>query len=128
MGQRAQTSSRLTVVSGGVGQPSGVALECRDPAALAEFLQPADGVARGPRARRLVSVGESRERRFHLSFQRSPGHQPPTWPDPASSMQLHLHFRVHALDAAERAVLALGGTMFDDGPGDRSRRLRRSGR
>jgi hypothetical protein len=37
LGQRAQTSSRLTVVSGGVGQLSGVALECRDPAALAEF-------------------------------------------------------------------------------------------
>jgi hypothetical protein len=37
MGQHAKTSSRLTVVSGGVGQLSGVALECRDPAALAEF-------------------------------------------------------------------------------------------
>jgi predicted enzyme related to lactoylglutathione lyase len=36
-------------------------------------------------------------------------------------MQLHLHFRVDDLDAAERAVLALGGTMFDDQPGDRSR-------
>jgi hypothetical protein len=30
-------ASRLTVVSGGVGQLSGVALECRDPAALADF-------------------------------------------------------------------------------------------
>jgi Glyoxalase-like domain len=37
-------------------------------------------------------------------------------------MQLHLHVRVSDLDAAERAVLALGGTNFDDQPGpDRSR-------
>ena len=56
-----------------------------------------------------------------IDFQTDPAHVPPTWPDPASSMQLHLHFRVHDLDAAERAVLALGGTMFDDQPGDRSR-------
>jgi Glyoxalase-like domain len=37
-------------------------------------------------------------------------------------MQLHLHFRVDDLDAAERAVLAMGGTKFDHQPGlDRSR-------
>jgi hypothetical protein len=28
-----------------------------------------------------------------------------------------LHVRVNDLDAAERAVLALGGTKFDDQPG-----------
>jgi hypothetical protein len=26
-------------------------------------------------------VGESEKAGFHLSFQRAPGHQPPTWPD-----------------------------------------------
>jgi hypothetical protein len=37
-------------------------------------------------------------------------------------MQLHLHFQVNDLDAAERTVLDLGGTKFDDQPGpDRSR-------
>ena len=85
------------------------------------LLQPADGVACGPLARRLVLGGESENAGFHLSFQRAPGHQPPTWPDPASSMQIHLHLRVNDLDAAERAVLALGGTKFDNQPGDRSR-------
>lgn len=50
-----------------VGVLSGAALECRDPAALAAF---------------------------HLSFQLAPGHVPPQWPDPASSMQAHLHLRV----------------------------------
>ena len=69
------------------------------------------------------SLGENEKAGFHLSFQRAPGHdsQPPTWPDPASSMQIHLHFRVNDLDTAERIVLALGGTKLDDQPGaDRS--------
>jgi len=108
-------------VSGGVGQLSGVALECRDPAALADFYSRLTGWPVVHANADWYSVGESENAGFHLSFQRSPGHQPPTWPDPASSMQLHLHFRVDDLDAAERAVLALGGTMLDDQPGDRSR-------
>jgi hypothetical protein len=29
-------------------------------------------------------------------------------------MQFHLHFRVEDFDAAERAVLSLGGTKLDD--------------
>jgi catechol 2,3-dioxygenase-like lactoylglutathione lyase family enzyme len=108
-------------VSGGVGQLSGVALECRDPAALADFYSRLTEWPVVHANADWYSVGESENAGFHLSFQRSPGHQPPTWPDPASSMQLHLHFRVDDLDAAERAVLALGETMFDDQPGDRSR-------
>ena len=95
-------------MSGGVGQLSGVALECRNPAALADFYSRLTGWPVVHAHADWYSVGESENAGFHLSFQRSPGHQPPTWPDPASSMQLHLHFRVHDLDAAERAVLALG--------------------
>jgi catechol 2,3-dioxygenase-like lactoylglutathione lyase family enzyme len=111
----------LTVVSG-VGQLSGVALECRDPAALAEFYSGLTGWPVVHAHADWYSVGENEKAGFHLSFQRAPGHQPPTWPDPASSMQIHLHFRVHDLDAAERNVLALGGTKLDDQPGaDRSR-------
>ena len=101
-------------MSGGVGQLSGVALECRDPAALADFYSRLTGWPVVHAHADWYSVGESENAGFHLSFQRSPGHQPPTWPDPASSMQLHLHFRVDDLEAAERAVLALGGTMFDE--------------
>jgi len=102
---------------GGVGRLSGVALECRDPAALAEFYSRVTGWPVVYAQADWYSVGESEEADFHLSFQRAPGHQPPTWPDPASSMQLHLHFRVDDLDAAEQAVLALGGTKVDDRPG-----------
>jgi hypothetical protein len=38
-------------------------------------------------------------------------------------MQLHLHFRVEDLDAAERAVLALGGTKLGDQSGPESSRV-----
>jgi catechol 2,3-dioxygenase-like lactoylglutathione lyase family enzyme len=110
-------------VSGGVGQLSGVALECRDPAALADFYSRLTGWPVVYAYADWCSVGESETADFHLSFQRAPGHRPPTWPDPASSMQLHLHLRVDDLDAAERAVLALGGTKFDDQPGPDSSRV-----
>jgi hypothetical protein len=60
--------------------------------------------------------GRSRDADLHLSFQRAAGYQPPTWPDPASSMQLHLHFRVDDLDAAEKEVLDLGATKLDHKP------------
>jgi hypothetical protein len=63
-----------------------------------------------------VSIAEHAAASWHLSFQLSPGHQPPTWPDPHSSMQFHLHIRVPDLDLAEAAVLALGATRFAHQP------------
>jgi predicted enzyme related to lactoylglutathione lyase len=107
----------------GVGRLSGVALECRDPAALAEFYSRLTGWPVFYAHADWFSVGESEKASFHLSFQRAPGHQPPTWPDPASSMQLHLHLRVDDLDAAEREVLAMGGTKFEYQPGPDSSRV-----
>jgi len=95
---------------------SGIALECPDPAALADFYSRLTGwpvVFADPD---WYSLGERKDADLHLSFQRSPGYQRPSWPDPASSMQLHLHFRVDDLDAAESLVLALGGTKFDRQP------------
>jgi predicted enzyme related to lactoylglutathione lyase len=101
---------------------SGIALECRDPAVLADFYSRLTGWTVVHADPDWYSVGENEKAEFHLSFQRSPAHQPPTWPDPASSMQLHLHFRVKDLDAAERAVMAWGGTKSDHQPGpDRAR-------
>jgi catechol 2,3-dioxygenase-like lactoylglutathione lyase family enzyme len=105
-----------------VGRLSGVALECPDPAALAGFYGALTGwpvVFAGPD---WCSIGAGPTAGFHLSFQRSPGHRPPTWPDPASSMQSHLHLRVDDLDAAERLVLSLGGSKMDTQPSpDRAR-------
>jgi catechol 2,3-dioxygenase-like lactoylglutathione lyase family enzyme len=100
----------------GFARLSGVALECSDPAALADFYSRITGwpiVFANPD---WYSVGEGENTNLHLSFQLAPGHQPPTWPDPASSMQFHLHFRVEDLDAAEQTVLGLGATKFDHQP------------
>ena len=78
----------------------------REPAALAEFYSGLTGWLVVHASADWFSLGENEKAGFDLSFQRAPGHQPPTWPDPASSMQIHLHFRVDDLDAAERTVLA----------------------
>jgi catechol 2,3-dioxygenase-like lactoylglutathione lyase family enzyme len=96
-----------------LGSLSGVALECRDPAALADFYSRITGWPIVYADPDWYSVGESGDVGPHLSFQRAPDYQPPSWPDPASSMQLHLHFRVDDLDAAENAVLHLGATKLD---------------
>jgi catechol 2,3-dioxygenase-like lactoylglutathione lyase family enzyme len=99
-----------------VGHLSGVALECPDPEALAHFYSELTGwpiVFSDPD---WYSIGQNAEASFHLSFQRAPGHRRPTWPDPASSMQFHLHIRVEDLDVAQRVALALGATRFDHQP------------
>lgn len=107
----------------GLARLSGVALECPDPARLAEFYTRVTGWPIVFASPDWHSIGESREASLHLSFQRSPGHQPPTWPDPASSMQVHLHLRVDDLDAAEQVVLALGATKFAHQPSPQRSRV-----
>jgi catechol 2,3-dioxygenase-like lactoylglutathione lyase family enzyme len=99
-----------------IGRLSGIALECRDPQALAAFYSHLTGwpvVFSDPD---WYSIGLDGDASFHLSFQRAPGHQKPIWPDPDSSMQFHVHVRVDDLDAAEQVVLALGATKFDHQP------------
>ena len=101
------------------GSLSGIALECPDPAALAGFYSRLTGWPVVYESPDWCSIGESRDAPLHLSFQRAPGHRPPVWPDPASSMQFHLHFRVDDLDDGEALVLAMGGTKLDEQPGNR---------
>jgi catechol 2,3-dioxygenase-like lactoylglutathione lyase family enzyme len=92
-----------------IGMLSGIALECRDPKEMARFYGTITGWPVVFSSDDWVSIGGERST-WHLSFQRSPGHEPPKWPDETSSMQFHLHFRVADLQAAEEAVAALGGT------------------
>jgi hypothetical protein len=99
-----------------VGRLSGVALECREPAALAAFYSRLTGWPIVYQGVDWYSVGADADTDFHLSFQLAPGHEPPTWPDPLSSMQCHLHLRVDDMDAAEETVLALGATKFSHQP------------
>lgn len=95
-----------------IGSLSGIALECREPRALAAFYGAVTGWPVAFDSGDWVSIGPENAV-WHLSFQRAPGHQPPAWPDEASSMQFHLHFRVADADLAEEAVLALGAAKLD---------------
>ncbi len=104
-----------------IGELSGFALECPDPAGLAAFYSEVTGWPVVYRSKDWCSVGASED--FHLSFQRSVDYVPPTWPDPHSSMQFHLHIRVDDLDVAEASVIALGATAFPDQPRRESARV-----
>jgi hypothetical protein len=91
-----------------------VALECPDAHALAVFYATITG------GRVTYTDGEWATVRCpggRLDFQTAPGYVAPTWPDPASSMQMHLDFDVDDLDAAEARVLAAGATKSPTQPG-----------
>jgi catechol-2,3-dioxygenase len=86
---------------------SAVTLDCPDAGRLAEFYAKVIGgkvtvidgqwaTVQGPNGR--------------IDFQTVPGYTPPTWPEPTSSIQMHLDFLVTDRDAAEAQVLAAGAT------------------
>jgi catechol 2,3-dioxygenase-like lactoylglutathione lyase family enzyme len=93
---------------------SSVALDCPDATKLAEFYAQITGgrvtyaegdwaTVKGPNGR--------------LDFQTAPDFVAPTWPDPTSSMKMHLDFDVEDMDAAEARVVAAGATKFEFQPG-----------
>ncbi len=51
-----------------------------------------------------------------IDFQTVPGYAPPVWPDPSSSIQMHLDFYVEDLVATEARVLAAGASKFEFQP------------
>ena len=94
---------------------SSVALECPNAGELAAFYADITGgevtfvdeswaTVKGPGGR--------------IDFQTASGYRPPTWPDAASSMQLHLDFYVDDLQAAGARVLAAGARKHDYQPGE----------
>lgn len=91
-----------------IGTLDNVVLEARDPRALARFYSELLGMPVTREDGDWVDLGEPPGMR--LSFQLAPDHQPPRWPDPASSMQYHLDIGVDDIEAAEAEVLALGAT------------------
>jgi catechol 2,3-dioxygenase-like lactoylglutathione lyase family enzyme len=101
-----------------IGQLRSTVLDCPEPAELAAFYAELLGASVVQRDDDWVSIEDGQGRR--VSFQRSPGHRPPRFPDPTGSQQLHLDVLVDDPDQAERAALALGATRLD-GQGERFR-------
>jgi catechol 2,3-dioxygenase-like lactoylglutathione lyase family enzyme len=94
---------------------SSVTLDCPDAGKLAAFYAEITGgeVAFLNEAWATVDGPGGR-----IDFQTAPGFVPPTWPDPTSSMQMHLDFYVDDLETAGARVLAAGATKFDFQPNE----------
>lgn len=95
-----------------IGTLRSVVLDCRDPAALAEFWQGVLGGTVTAEDEDFIVLTDPAGRR--VACQLSPGHRPPTFPDPEGSQQIHLDVLVDDVDAAEAQVLALGATRVAD--------------
>jgi catechol 2,3-dioxygenase-like lactoylglutathione lyase family enzyme len=90
-----------------IGRMHHVVLDCADPAGLAGFYSALLGLPVTYDDGDWVVVAVS-DKSSGLAFQRAPGHQPPTWPDPAVPQQVHLDVMVEDPAAAGRQVIALG--------------------
>ena len=84
---------------------SSVALDCPDAGTLAAFYADitAGRVTFADEAWATVDGPGGR-----IDFQTVPGYEPPTWPDPTSSIQAHLDFFVTDLEATAARVIAAG--------------------
>lgn len=114
-----------------IGKLHTVVVDCPDPAALARFYAELLGLVPeqtrwGPLPPGYADVWEAiagsewvalvdDEDTIRLALQRAPDLVPPAWPDPARPQQWHLDVIVEDIEAAERAVLALGATRVGDG-------------
>jgi catechol-2,3-dioxygenase len=104
-----------------VGSLETVVLDTRDPRGLAGFYAKLIGAKVVTEDETWVTIADDDGRR--LSFQRSPEHGAPKFPDPAGAQQFHLDIRVTDVDAAERQVLALGATRVPDAHEDNTFRV-----
>lgn len=95
-----------------IGRMHHVVLDGPDPAALAGFYSLLLGLPVTYRDDDWVVVAAS-DTSSGLAFQRAPGHQRPTWPDPAISQQIHLDIMVEDVAAAGLRVLTLGAVRLD---------------
>ena len=98
-----------------IGKLEKTVFDCPDPRALAAFYAAVLGMRTIQNSPDWVTIGTDPDHR-ELAFQRSPDWQPPRWPDPHGSQQLHVDIRVDDVDAAERAVLDLGARRLQGGP------------
>ncbi|GAA3344858.1 VOC family protein [Amorphoplanes nipponensis] len=92
---------------------SAVTLDCPDAGALARFYACVIGGAVTCLGAQWATVQGPNGR---LDFQTVPGYTPPAWPDPTSSIMMHLDFLVTDRAAAEARVLAAGAVKADFQP------------
>jgi hypothetical protein len=92
---------------------SSVAVECPDARQLAAFYATITGGSVTFASDEWVTVNGPGGR---IDFQTAPEYVPPAWPDPHSSMQLHLDFYVDDMQAAEARVLAAGARKYEYQP------------
>lgn len=96
----------------GIGRRHHLVIDCPDPLALATFYSGLLGQPITYRSEDFAVVAED-DTTSGLAFQLAPGHRPPAWPDPASSLQMHLDVMVEDVAEAGRRVLALGAVKLD---------------
>ncbi|RLK58869.1 VOC family protein [Actinokineospora cianjurensis] len=89
-----------------IGRLRSIVLDTRDPRRLAEFYVGLVGGAVTAEEHDWYVVTDPTGLR--IACQLSPGHEPPRFPDPAGSQQVHLDLVVDDPDEAERRVLAIG--------------------
>jgi catechol-2,3-dioxygenase len=104
-----------------IGRLETVVLDARDPHTLARFYADLLGAKIKTEEDDWVTIVDDAGR--HLSFQTSPEYQPPRFPDPAGSQQVHLDVRVDEVDEAERQVLELGASGVPDAHEDNTFRV-----
>jgi catechol-2,3-dioxygenase len=91
----------------------GVMLDCPNTKALSTFYAEVLGKPVTYEAEGMAMIGNDGE--HPVMFQQIEAYLPPRWPDPAHPQQFHLDVTVDDIDAAERAVLAIGARRL---PGD----------
>ena len=99
-----------------IARLSTIALDCRDPQALAEFYSQLTGWEIGPLDDDWIEL--SSDGAVTIAFQLAPDHQPPEWPSAGRPQQAHLDFDVDDLDVGEAATVALGARKADVQPGE----------
>lgn len=92
-----------------------VALDCRDPRALAAFYQQIVGGEIESQTADESWVRLRIDSSSDIGCQLDPDHQPPTWPD-GLPQQAHLDFDVSDLDEGEQQVLEIGARKADVQP------------